>query len=75
MFSLIGEWQDTKAVLPEDAVSLPPALRQQLSDLGMDPDVELFLKQKMLKQQAREEKAQKSLKSALLAISCSNQDL
>ena len=59
--------QDANTVLPVDAVTLPPALRKQLSELGLDPDVEIFLKQKMLKQQAREEKAQKALKRGLLA--------
>ena len=56
-------------VLSSGAVELPEALRKQLSDLGLDPDVGLFVQQKALKAQAREEKAAKALaKGSALAV-------
>ena len=48
-------------MLSSSAVQLPEALRKQLSDLGLDPDLGLFVQQKALKAQAREEKAAKAL--------------
>ena len=44
-------------LLDPNAVNLPEALRIQLEVAGLDPDLKLFLEQKALKAQAREEKA------------------
>ncbi|CAE7558657.1 unnamed protein product, partial [Symbiodinium necroappetens] len=58
---------DAAPLLAEEAVQLPEQIRAQLSDLGVDADLQLFLQQKALKAQARQQKAEKTLQSAAKA--------
>ncbi|CAE7418622.1 unnamed protein product [Symbiodinium microadriaticum] len=58
---------DAAPLLAEEAVQLPEQIRAQLSDLGIDADLQLFLQQKALKAQARQQKAEKTLQSAAKA--------
>ena len=57
---------DAKKILPENAVSLPPSLQRQLSELGIAAELEVFLQQRALKAEARKQKAVKQLASALI---------
>ena len=54
---------DAAPLLAQDAVQLPESLRKQLSDFGLDADLETFFRQRALKAQAREIKAQKAISS------------
>ncbi|CAE7680805.1 unnamed protein product, partial [Symbiodinium necroappetens] len=59
--------QDAKPLIPEGAVELPESIKNQLNDYGLDADLQLFMQQRALKAQAREQKAQKVLESATRA--------
>ena len=58
--------QDAKPLIPEGAVELPESIKHQLNDYGLDADLQLFMQQRALKAQAREQKAQKVLESFLM---------
>ncbi|CAE7428166.1 unnamed protein product [Symbiodinium microadriaticum] len=58
---------DAGPLLAEEAVQLPQQIRAQLSDFGVDADLQLFFQQRALKAQARQQKAEKTLQSAAKA--------
>ncbi|OLQ05716.1 hypothetical protein AK812_SmicGene11059 [Symbiodinium microadriaticum] len=58
---------DAAPLLAEEAVQLPQQIRAQLSDFGVDADLQLFFQQRALKAQARQQKAEKTLQSAAKA--------
>ncbi|CAE7223975.1 unnamed protein product [Symbiodinium necroappetens] len=58
---------DAAPLLAEEAVQLPEQIRAQLSDFGVDADLQLFFQQRALKAQARQQKAEKTLQSAAKA--------
>ena len=51
-----------------NALQLPQALKDQLVSMGLDCDLELFIKQKALKARAREEKAARTLGKGVSAV-------